>query len=219
MALDHLERSAQNLGAGDYRPHPPKVMTFEEFVSETGRDVPDLKNFIRETVETLDEGLDDREKSLAVLDALCDRRNARGPMIIVGFLPPWYPHRENAEDRPSDRLAMQVARKVAAEAKDTHKTDVGIRGFFGGICDLSYLGYRGSAFDPFCIAANMPGWGSVYRLPVKELMALDIPVLNIGVSGKDPHKPTERLHLPYTLDVLPRLLRTAIAAFAKGGTS
>ncbi|MGC9373122.1 MAG: M20/M25/M40 family metallo-hydrolase [Thermovirgaceae bacterium] len=219
MALDHLERSAQNLGAGDYRPHPPKVMTFEEFVSETGRDVPDLKNFIRETVETLDEGLDDREKSLAVLDALCDRRNARGPMIIVGFLPPWYPHRENAEDRPSDRLATQVARKVAAEAKGTYKTDMGIRGFFGGICDLSYLGYRGSAFDPFCIAANMPGWGSVYRLPVKELMALDIPVLNIGVSGKDPHKPTERLHLPYTLDVLPGLLRTAITAFAEGGAS
>ncbi|KUL00932.1 MAG: Peptidase M20, partial [Synergistales bacterium 54_9] len=86
----------------------------------------------------------------------------------------------------------------------------------GGICDLSYMGYRGSAFDPFCVAANMPGWGSVYRVSVKDLMKLDIPVINIGVSGKDPHKPTERLNLPYTLDVLPGLLRTAISAFAEG---
>ncbi len=219
MAVDHLEESARDLGIPDYRCYPPKVVTFEEFVSEAGRSVPGLKDFIRERVESLDEGLDDRGKSLAVLEALCNRGNMEGPMIIVGFLPPWYPHRENAEDRPSERLAMQVARKVAAEAKETHKTDMSIRGFFGGICDLSYLGYRGSAFDPFCVAANMPGWGSAYRLPVRDLMGLDIPVLNIGVSGKDPHKPTERLHLPYTLDVLPGLLRTAIAAFAEGGTS
>jgi arginine utilization protein RocB len=107
---------------------------------------------------------------------------------------------------------------VAAEAKEQYGIDMGIRAFFGGICDLSYLGYRGSAFDSFCVAANMPGWGSVYRLPVKELTALDVPVLNIGVSGKDPHKPTERLHLPFTLDVLPGLLRRAIDCFARGGT-
>jgi arginine utilization protein RocB len=218
-ALNHVEGSAQDLEAGDFRPYPPKVMTYEDFLAEVGRLIPDIKEFIRKKVATLDEGLDDRKKALVLLGELCDLWNTQEPAIIVGFLPPWYPHRENTEDRPSDRLAMQVARKVAAEAKEQYGIDMGIRAFFGGICDLSYLGYRGSAFDSFCVAANMPGWGSVYRLPVKELMALDIPVLNIGVSGKDPHKPTERLHLPHTLDVLPGLLRTAVKAFAEGGDS
>ncbi len=216
-ALDHLGRSARGLGAADYRPCPPKVLTFEEFVSKLARDVPDLKKYIREKVSDLDDRLDDREKSLALLGELSNLGSEKGPAIIVGFLPPWYPHRENSESRSSDRLALQVAGKVTAKAKAKHGIEMGIRGFFGGICDLSYLGYRGSAFDPFCVAANMPGWGSVYRISVKELMALDIPVLNVGVSGKDPHKPTERLHLPYTLDVLPELLWTAIEAFAKGG--
>jgi arginine utilization protein RocB len=218
MAVDHLEGSAQALKAGEFRRFFPKVMTFEEFLAEAGRRVPDVKEFIREKVAALDKGLDDREKALALLGELCDLWNTREPAIIVGFLPPWYPHRENAEDRPSDRLAMQVAQEVAAEAKEQYGIDMGIRAFFGGICDLSYLGYHGSAFDPFCVAANMPGWGSVYRLPVKELTALDVPVLNIGVSGKDPHKPTERLHLPFTLDVLPELLRRAIDCFARGVT-
>lgn len=215
-ALKHRDRSAEGLGAENYEHFEPKVMTFEEFCSEVSSAVPDLKRFIREKASELD-GLDDREKSLALMGELCDLRSTTEPGIIVGFLPPWYPHRENAGDRPSDRLAVRVAEKVAAEAKQTYETDMGIRAFFGGICDLSYLGYRGSAFDPFCVAANMPGWGSVYRISVKELMKLDIPVLNIGVSGKDPHKPTERLHLPHTLDVLPGLLGIAVKAFAEGG--
>jgi arginine utilization protein RocB len=217
-ALRHRDRSAEGLGMEKSEHFEHKVKTFEEFCSEVSSAVPDLKRFIREKASEL-AGLDDREKSLALMGELCNLRSTKEPAIIVGFLPPWYPHRENSGDRPSDRLAVRVAEKVAAEAKERHATDMGIRAFFGGICDLSYLGYRGSAFDSFCVAANMPGWGSVYRISVKELMKLDIPVLNIGVSGKDPHKPTERLHLPYTLDTLPGLLRTAVKAFAEGGDS
>lgn len=218
-ALEHLAGSAGKWGAGRRPDFVPKVLTFEEFASGLGRSMPDLKTFIRKKSESLENGFDDREKALALLGGLCDLRTSAEPVIIVGFLPPWYPHRENREDRPTDRLAMKVARKVVDKARERHGIDMGVRGFFGGICDLSYLGYRGNAFDPFCVAANMPGWGSVYRISVKELMALDVPVVNIGVSGKDPHKPTERLHLPYTLDTLPGLLRFAVSAFGRGDLS
>ncbi len=215
-ALKQVERSAGEWLAGKRPEFEPRVMSFEDFLSELDGTVGDVKSLVRRKAAELEKGLDDRDKSLALLGELCDLRPSSEPMIIVGFLPPWYPHRENTGESPSDRLAQTVAKKVAAEAKSRHEIDMEIRGFFGGICDLSYMGYRGSAFDPFCVAANMPGWGSVYRVSVKDLLKLDIPVINIGVSGKDPHKPTERLNLPYTLDVLPGLLRTAISAFAEG---
>jgi len=39
---------------------------------------------------------------------------------------------------------------------------------------------------------------------------LDLPVLNIGPYGKDAHKFTERLHLPYWHNVAPQLLKFAV---------
>ncbi|HCD72196.1 MAG TPA: peptidase M20, partial [Thermovirga lienii] len=125
----------------------------------------------------------------------------------------WYPHRENTRESAPDLLVAKVAQKVMDEAREKFGTEMEIKEFFGGICDLSYMGYKGSAFDPFCIAANMPGWGSIYRVAVKDLMKLDIPVLNIGPSGKDPHKPTERLYLPFSLEVFPALLEKAVKSF------
>jgi arginine utilization protein RocB len=71
--------------------------------------------------------------------------------------------------------------------------------------------------DMLCVASNTPGWGSVYRVALGELKALDIPVLNLGPSGKDPHKITERLRLSYSLEVFPGLLREAVLSLARQG--
>lgn len=49
-------------------------------------------------------------------------------------------------------------------------------------------------------------------------MGLDIPVLNLGPSGKDPHRPTERLCLSYSLDIFPILLREAVVSLGLSHT-
>jgi arginine utilization protein RocB len=136
-------------------------------------------------------------------------------MIITGCLPPYSPHRENAGESAGDLRARKVAQRVIETARKDYGVAMSIREFFQGICDLSYLGFQGSAFDVFCMAANTPGWGSIYRIALKEMMGLDVPVLNLGPSGKDPHKPTERLCLSYSLEVFPELLREAVKAFGE----
>lgn len=212
QALDHLADSAKNAGfAADE--FSPLVLTFEEYLTEIARENPDIKSKIREIASELANINDDRERAIELLKRLSERDFSRKPKIVVGFLPPWYPHRENTRESAPDLLVAKVAQKVMDEAREKFGTEMEIKEFFGGICDLSYMGYKGSAFDPFCIAANMPGWGSIYRVAVKDLMKLDIPVLNIGPSGKDPHKPTERLYLPFSLEVFPALLEKAVKSF------
>lgn len=211
-ALEHLADSAKSAGF-DADEFSPLVLSFEEYLTELARANPDIKGEIRRIASELAELNDDRERAIELLKKLSDKDPSRKPKIVVGFLPPWYPHRENTRETSSDLLVADVAQKVVNEAKDKFGIDMEIKEFFGGICDLSYMGYKGSAFDPFCVAANMPGWGSIYRVAVKDLMKLDIPVLNIGPSGKDPHKPTERLYLPFSLEVFPALLERAVKAF------
>ena len=87
---------------------------------------------------------------------------------------------------------------------------------FGGCSDLSYLGFQGDPHDLDGLRVNLPGWGTLYDLPVDDLLKLDIPALNIGPSGKDAHKMTERLELGYSLNVAPKLLRFAVSALGAG---
>jgi arginine utilization protein RocB len=214
-AVEQVKRSAAELG----RKGPvivPEVVTFEEFASSTIQSLgEDIKGRIRKTVEAMDPSMDDRLRSLGVITEMLSWTSHPAPMIITGFLPPYYPHRENGGESPGDMRARKVAQRVIETARKDYGVAMSTREFFQGICDLSYLGFQGSAFDVFCMASNTPGWGSVYRVALKEMMGLEVPVLNLGPSGKDPHKPTERLCLSYSLEVFPRLLREAVKAFGE----
>ncbi|HYF75283.1 MAG TPA: hypothetical protein VD757_01740, partial [Candidatus Nitrosocosmicus sp.] len=81
--------------------------------------------------------------------------------------------------------------------------------YYMGISDLSYTGLA----DESCIEAvynNMPGAGKIYELPVDSLKQLDIPGIVLGAFGKDMHKYTERLNIPFSIGVLPDIYEYAI---------
>ena len=86
---------------------------------------------------------------------------------------------------------------------------------FAGLCDLSYVGAKVSDDDVRALSENMPGWGGIYNIPLAEMQGLGLPVMNLGPSGEAPHKRDERLHLSYSLDVLPELLETAVREISK----
>jgi len=56
----------------------------------------------------------------------------------------------------------------------------------------------------------VPGYRTLYELPLQALRKLDIPVLNLGPVGKDAHKHTERIHERYAFEVYPALLCKAV---------
>ena len=127
----------------------------------------------------------------------------------MGFLPPYYPQRLNLRATEKERRLLSIMESVHADL-EASVGDVRLVVCFSGIMDLSYMGFQGRAEELETLADNMPGWGSVYSLPVSDLLSLDVPIASVGPAGKDAHKDTERLELEYSFEVAPQMLARVI---------
>lgn len=161
--------------------------------------------------KTLDSVTDAREKAIRVSEWVADQSGLAGPAIVVGFLPPYYPHRVNRRRNAKERALRNIIEEMVAKAKVISEDGaVSVKEVFGGITDLSFLGFEGNREALEALSENMPAWGEVYSLPLEQLLKLDIPVANMGPAGRDAHKMTERLELKYSLEIVPRLLAETI---------
>jgi arginine utilization protein RocB len=115
----------------------------------------------------------------------------------------------DAADDPGDRRMRKVSSQVAARARERHGVQLVEAPFFPALSDMSYL-RLGPGSDSRPVAANTPLWNVRYQVPLEAIQRLNIPFINIGPQGKDAHRFTERLYLPYSLQVVPDLLRYAV---------
>jgi arginine utilization protein RocB len=122
-----------------------------------------------------------------------------GPAVIVGFAPVRYPQASFGESEASLRAALaEVAGHIGHETGGP----ILLRPFFTGISDMSFLGTGDAAGDSADWAANTIG-AERWRMPANPLR---VPVVNIGPWGREYHQRTERVHMPYSFGVLPKLL-------------
>ncbi|MGB8956183.1 MAG: M20/M25/M40 family metallo-hydrolase, partial [Tumebacillaceae bacterium] len=161
---------------------------------------------IESAVLTARAGQDERETSIALVDELAILCKELAPMIVLFFAPPYYPP-VNSRQHP---MIQRVVTDVIRYGQERHGVRYEKQNFFSGICDLSYVGlqYPVASLQPF--TANMPLWEKGYSLPLRELEAFDVPVLNIGPVGKDAHKWTERLDIDFAFHTLRDILPHAI---------
>ena len=195
----------------------PAVLTFAE-LNRLAREVlgEDYERFVAAALEAAPPGTDERDLAARLVGAMVDRCGPAAPVVVVGFLPPWYPHRANLGANPGERVVEGAALEAVREMKGRFGLDLEVRPFFEGVSDLSYCGFQGDDREMEVFAGNMPGWGRPYRLPVEALAGLDIPILNLGAVAKDSHKCTERVHLPYMLEVYPEILRFVVGRIIEG---
>ncbi len=153
---------------------------------------------------------DMRERGLAAVDKIAEMSGIEGPYAVCFFLPPWLPVRTDFTGEKRDMQTVQAARNVKEWLKSEHGIEMREVGLFAGLCDLSYVGAKVSSDNISALTENMPGWGDIYSIPMDEMQSLGLPVINLGPSGEDAHKMTERLRLGYSLDILPELLRQAV---------
>ncbi len=175
-----------------------------------------FKNKQATLLKSLPSQMDMREKAIRVSEWAASLSGIEGPAIVVGFLPPYYPHRVNRRRNQNEKVLRKIIEEAALRAGALAKDEAtSIQEVFGGITDLSFLGFEGDRAALTSLADNMPAWGELYSLPMAELLALEIPVANMGPAGKDAHKPTERLELKYSLEVAPNVLSWTICELAK----
>ncbi|CAN5596374.1 M20/M25/M40 family metallo-hydrolase [soil metagenome] len=140
-----------------------------------------------------------------IFAALWQCSGLTGPATVVGFASVHYPAAHVGDTTATERQLRQViARQASAVARD-FATPVTLHPFFPGISDMSFLGGNLSAEDAALVNANTPV-RSVQAGGAMPLTSLNLPTVNIGPWGRDYHRRTERVYMPYSFTVVPELI-------------
>lgn len=197
-------------------PWEVNVMTYDDLYRQVKEKLgSEIDRIIEELVGRLQEkNADDRDISMAVVNEThkyCTDKNAK---IVVYFAPPYYPHNfVRAGDARSD-IVLEAVEMAVAEARSLYPYQIVTRKFYPYISDLSYCGIAAPEHIG-ALTKNMPAWGRTYRLPVQDLEDISMPVVNIGPYGKDAHKLSERVAIPYSFDAMPLILRRTMEILLK----
>jgi len=154
--------------------------------------------------------LDGRDYGMKVVEEMLRLRTVKDPVIVVFFLPPYYPHVYVKGDSEREKHVLNCLADTVKEAEKETGKKVVLKKFYPYISDLSYFSTSQKEEAIKALTENMPGWGSKYSLPLAGIRKLDLPVVNIGPMGKDAHQYTERLHKEYAFTMVPFLLEKMV---------
>ena len=148
---------------------------------------------------------DARERCLRQTYALWRLSEQQGPLVILYYSPPYYPHLAKRAG------PLQAAVETVAGAHPDLRLRV--EEFYPFLSDMSYLRLD-PAVDLAALTANLPLWQEwdapptpgAYRLPLHAVQALDAPFVNIGPYGRGAHQRGERVLLSYSFAMLPQLI-------------
>ena len=210
--LDVSYRELQTMGyKGPQSRIQVRVLRYEELYAEIQAAFDgDLDRTMTDAAKGLPETADVRERGFLLVEKLLEFRQDDAPIVITGLLPPFLPPRTSLGDSPKERALQKAVDRLQDYAGQAYATVLKKAVYFGGICDLSYAGCDFASEELERVAQNIPGWGTIYDIPLEAVQALDAPVINIGPRGRDAHKMTERLEKDYAFRVLPDLIRFLI---------
>jgi len=210
--LERLARHGER--AGSRNRFAGRVLSFAELAERARNRTDGFDSALKDFAESLPDSLDERERCVEAASFLLDLSGEKGPLIVVGFLPPYYPPRLNRRETPGELSLLRAARRLMDEAA-VSGVEISLVEVFKGIMDMSYMGFQGESSELDVLAENMPLWGSAYRFPLDDLKRLGVPIANLGPIGRDDHKNSERLHLPFYLRTLPPLFSRFVELLAE----
>ncbi len=191
-----------------------QVRTFEQFLSRQPAN-EGFEALYQEANGQMLAALQRGEQSTAAatwafLDRLTQAAGEHQPLVIVGFLPPFYPS-VSYLDRPEYTTFIQRLWHTLDAFSQAHWGEpYELEAYFTGISDLSYSSLNGAQQVEQAIARNMPLYGGYYSVPFQQISEISMPCLNIGPWGKDFHKLTERVHQADLFERTPQLILLAI---------
>ena len=162
-----------------------------------------------------DKSLDERELNIRIVSEVHSFCPNREPMIVIFFSPPYYPHVGLKGESEFEKYLHCLADRLIDKADVEYNEKISKQKYFQGLSDLSYFALQDAEEVVDYLKPNMPSWGYRYHIPVEEIKKLNLPVLNYGPHGRDPHKFTERILVNYSYDVAPKLLRFLVEEIFK----
>lgn len=206
-----FEKSAD---ISEFRDHK-NVLLYEELIelvkNKRGLSVEEIRNKENEITKAEKEnGTDLREIPINIIRYFLGELGINDSVIVLYFAPPYCPHNMLQKECASleDDL-KNIARKVGEEAKLEYR----FMHFFPSLSDSSYLKIDDSDESIEKLKGNFPVMEQLYPVPLEKIKKLNIPSVDFGCYGKDAHKWTERVNVPYTFEVLPYLLKETLSHF------
>lgn len=164
-----------------------------------------LDLYLREKVRGWkEEGLEIQAMGLRLMREIAELQAESRPMMIVGFLPPYYPDIRPEPSDPALAELLAAVRKTMDFARQKFSADLRLKKYYMGISDMCYTGLSQSR-DVQPLLHNLVGEGLIYDFPAADLKKFHVPAIDLGGFGKDFHKASERLEKHYSLDILPEL--------------
>lgn len=164
-----------------------------------------LDLYLREKVRGWkEEGLEIQAMGLHLMREIAELQAESRPMMIVGFLPPYYPDIRPEPSDPALAELLAAIQKTMDFARQNFAADLRLKKYYMGISDMCYTGLSQSR-DVQPLLHNLVGEGLIYDFPAADLKKFHVPAIDLGGFGKDFHKASERLEKHYSLDILPEL--------------
>jgi arginine utilization protein RocB len=141
-----------------------------------------------------------------IVEALCVSAEINIPTVVIFIAPPYCPRNTLKTEIPGEQALWDkvqgVLNKKSKENNETYK----LLHFYTGLSDSSYIKMDDDEKSVRCLVENFPDFKSIYNVPVDLIQELNIPAFTFGALGKDAHKWTERLHMPYSCGILPGII-------------
>jgi len=188
------------------------VYLFEELMQEALRQgISDMPQILEDiAVREQETGSDAREISLMAVRELCRRLNVSAPAVVIFLSPPYLPHNTLHSNNTEELELMEGIGDIAASiGKETGET-FEVLHFFPSLSDSSYLKIDDRQESVNELIHNFPLYNRLFPVPTNMIQKLSIPSINYGCFGKDAHRKTERVYMPYSFGVLPRLIMQTI---------
>lgn len=155
-----------------------------------------------------EEGIKDlRIHSLEIIKRMWELSELEGPAAIVFLVPPFYPPQNPEIDDEKFNKFNNIAEETIKSHEINNKYNMIVKDFFPFLSDASYAAFQGTQKDEDTLKSNMPYWGKGWKIDIDAVRELNLPIVDVGVHGKDAHNYLERVHIPYTMKVLPELIK------------
>lgn len=157
--------------------------------------------------------VDKREIPLEITKKLCEIAQIRIPTIVIFFAAPYCPHNTlKDEDKEEKRIYDEISEIVKEFSKKSNE-EFEVMQFFPSLTDSSYLKIDDDDESLKLLIGNFPEYKKLYNVPLGTIKNLNIPAINYGCYGKDAHKWTERVYMPYTFEVLPEFIMDTLKKY------
>ena len=158
------------------------------------------------TNKCISENMDKREIPLEITKKLCSIAGIKIPTIVIFFAAPYCPHNTLKDEVEEEKKTYNEISKIVKEFSGKNSEEFEVMQFFPSLTDSSYLKIDDDNESLDMLIGNFPEYKKLYNVPLQTIKKLNIPAINYGCYGKDAHKWTERVYMPYTFKVLPDLV-------------